>query len=229
MKKIVSVLLIVAMVTATGCGGSSNSDSDKIESLEAQVVELANEKESLEEQIDEYEKVLNSVTETSTEEPEEDVIAQEIILNSPFVCEGLFEMTATEAVWVDEILPSNTSGVYSYYEDVEGEAFFVVKGAIKNISGDFIDVRFGTMSEIIFNDTYKYTPTWEAESVDGNNFSGYQIQPLQSTNFVIYASVPDELRDSFQSCDLTFGFADDMQNYVYEWEDCDFIYKIHLQ
>lgn len=238
MKKLVVGLLCAAMIvgTLTGCGeqkkaettktveqSSENKNDEKLASLESKLADLESENESLQAIVNGQ----NSVADNSTQ-PALPNTPQQIVLNTPFTCDGIFEMTVTSAEWTDEIYPSNTSGGYSYYQDKNGESFFVLKGTIKNISGDLIDVQFCSYSEMLFNGTYKYSPEWTAESQEGDDFYGYQINPLQSSNFVIYASVPDEVKENFQSCKVSFGFSD-LTHYVYKWEDCTHIYEITVQ
>lgn len=40
-------------------------------------------------------------------------------------------ITLHSSEWCDKILPSNTSGSYSYMDDNEGEKYFVIRGELK--------------------------------------------------------------------------------------------------
>ena len=44
----------------------------------------------------------------------------------------------------------------------------------------------------------------------------------------MYVSVPDEVKENFQSCDIKFGF-DDFNNYAHDWDDCTHIYELTIQ
>lgn len=57
-------------------------------------------------------------------------------------CNDIIELQFDSSQWMDSILPSNTSSVYSYYEDIEGESYFVLKGTVKNISSETVDIKF---------------------------------------------------------------------------------------
>lgn len=235
MRKLVVGLLCVALSIGmiSGCGGQQKAETkqqqdnsksdDKIAELESKIAELESENESLQNVVTGN----NMVSDNSTL-PAGDIVPQQLTINTPFTCDGIFEMNITSAEWVDEILPSNTSDWYSYFEDVDGESFFVLRGTIKNISGDVIDIEHCSISEMVFNNTYRYSASWTAEGDGNDDFHGYQINPLKETNFVMYVSVPDEVKTNFKSCKTTFGF-NNLANYAFDWDDCTHIYEITVQ
>lgn len=132
------------------------------------------------------------------------------------------------AEWTDEIYPSNTSGTYSYLSDSPNEKYFVLKGVVKNLSGRSIDVQFDLgMYRFLFNDKYEYTGTMTAESSKGDDFYGYDIDPLTETNFILYISVPDEVKDIYETCQVDILFGDGT-NRIYDVEDVEYYYLLHL-
>lgn len=200
MKKLIKILLIILL---TGCANQTTSQEN------------------------------NSTNETpDTSNTNESTLAIdnpiEINLKEKIEISNLLTFQIDSAEWTDEIYPSNTSGTYSYLSDSPDEKFFVLRGTIKNISGKSIDVQFDLgMYRFLFNNKYEYTGTMTAESSEGDDFYGYDISPLTETNFILYTSVPDEVKDIYETCqiDLLLG---DGQNSVYDIEDIQHYYILCL-
>ena len=155
---------------------------------------------------------------TGTEESEPEVEAKPISLNKTVTIGDVMELTLESSEWVDEIMPSNTSDFYSYKSDVEGEKFFVVKGKVKNIAGETIDITYANESQLLINDTYKANVNIEAEESDGSSFYG-DIKPLQTLNIVVYASVSDELFDIADNVKLTLNMLSDSSKIGYFYDN----------
>ncbi|MPM99572.1 hypothetical protein SDC9_146764 [bioreactor metagenome] len=118
-------------------------------------------------------------------------------------------LSFSEAVWTQKILPSNTGDFYSYLEDVDGETYFAVKGTIKNESGEGISPE-DIVGKALFNDKYEYTIQVKAEGEDGSDFYCFSLDPLKQTTLYMLVSVPDDIRNNFNECKMTFGFNDKM-------------------
>jgi len=141
--------------------------------------------------------------------------------------EGIAQITPQSFEIVPgDLLPSNTDGYYSYYEDVADETYLVIKGDIKNLCGETIDVQFGTNNKFVVNGTYSYTGTLTAEEDDHSSFYGYDIKPLKTSTFVYYVSVPDELVEMFEFGELEITF-NDMINYVSSYDEP--AYRLYLK
>lgn len=135
------------------------------------------------------------------------------------------ELTLESSEWVEEIKPSNTSGGYSYYENKDGEKYFVIKGKAKNIAGENLDIQYANESQILINDTYKATVNIEAEETDGTSFYG-NIKPLQTLNIIAYASVSDEAYDICENVKLTLNVLSDSA-YIRNFFDKDNPYETY--
>ena len=155
---------------------------------------------------------------TGTEESEPEVEAKPISLNKTVTIGDVMELTLESSEWTDEIIPSNTSGVYSYKSDVEGEKFFVVRGKVKNIAGETMDITYVNESQLLINDTYKANVNIEAEESDGTSFYG-DVKPLQTLNIVVYASVSDELFDIADNVKLTLNMLSDSSKIGYFYDN----------
>lgn len=140
-----------------------------------------------------------------------DTVSKTLTLNETVTIGNLMEITFTGSEWVESITPSNTSGFYSYYEDQEGEKYFVVHGTLKNIGSENLDIQWINESEVILNDTYKFSATMELESNDGTDFYG-TAKPLQTLNLVVYASVSDEAYEIYETADVIMNILSDQEN-----------------
>lgn len=208
MKKLLIVLSMLMLGMSTvGCSNKANNDNESSsvsENAAVDTVKKDSKKESEE-------------TKATTIKLGEDVVAKDIV-----------EFRLDETVWMEEILPSNTSGIYSYHEDVEGEVYFVIQGTVKNISGETIETDHGSLMEIKFNDKYKYEPDTLIEDNDGKGFSYGDVRPLSSGRFLIYVSVPNEVKENYESAKLTWSF-NDMTDYVGLDDKCEFSYELNLK
>lgn len=129
------------------------------------------------------------------------------------------------AEWMEEILPSNTSSSYSYVQDIENETFFVLKGVVKNISGNDIDVTYRLgMFRFVFNNKYQYTGNMEVENPNHDGFDS-ALKPLAETNLLLYVSVPTEVKDIYEKLQVDLLLGDGI-NDVYGEEDILYYYMM---
>lgn len=177
--------------------------------------------------------ILFSVKNSDTVEEEEAEAeapegAFELAFGETATIENMVQITPEDFYFVEgELLPSITDDYYSYIDDVEDETYIVVTGTVKNLSGDTIDIEFGTNNKIVVNGTYTYTNgILTAEDEDHNSFYGYEIKPLKSAKFVYYVSVPDELIEMYEFCEIEISF-NDLVNYVSSYEEPE--YKLYLK
>ncbi len=137
------------------------------------------------------------------------------------------DMTIDSASSSEELYPTDTSGVYSYVKDTEGEKYFYLTGSLKNISGNSYDVQ-DIYAEMIFDNKY----TYRAQLVDdngGNDFYGHNVKPLGSVKYYLYSSIPDELIDSYNTCTIKFAFKENFEHdYHTDFSLYDYRYTITL-
>ena len=135
--------------------------------------------------------------------------------------EEFLEMTIEGVVEEQEIEPSNTGdGWYSYYTDEEGETYVVIYGTMKNLAGNDFELAGGTDIDFCFDEKYNYYGWIEVEENDGTGFDSW-LKPLASRNYIIYASVPDELIDMYSTCTVTFRCSENIEwssDYAYTYE-----------
>lgn len=136
------------------------------------------------------------------------------------------EMSFDETGVADTILPVDTSGVYSYIGDKENEKYFYLTGTLKNTSGNAYSAD-NIYAQMIFDGKYTYSAILAA--CDGSNdFYGDRVNPLASVKYYIYASIPDELIESYSKCVIIFGFTDDFSTSKYSItrDKCDYMYTL---
>ncbi len=121
--------------------------------------------------------------------------------------------------WGDEVVFPD-GGKYS---DKDGEKYFYIFGTVKNNMGESINLDYSLKASFIFNDKYKYN-AW----VSGDD--GDSIKPLASKVFLIYYSVPDEVKDIFDNCLVTIGYNDDFSTVRYDdFEEMDKVYQLYVR
>ena len=137
------------------------------------------------------------------------------------------EMTITGASTSQELYPTDTSGVYSYYADKENETYFYIYGEIKNIGGNSYSVEDMNI-QLTFDGKYNYTGYVAADD-GGNDFYGDIVKPFGKVKIYIYASIPDELINSYTTCTVKFAFQDEFKNdYDTDFAKYKYCYKVDL-
>ena len=199
--------LFVLVISITGCadnGSEKQTAANNVTNNEAQAGEKSEESKS-DEKADEF------ITVNLGDE-----------INTDF-----FEMTIEKVLTSEELRPTETKGSYTYYENIEGETYLYITGKIKNIGGEtysaeMMDVR------MIFDGKYKYYGRIAAEDgIDG--FQGYHIKPLGSVRYYMYASVPDEIINTYSTCVVQFSFNDPFKDSrLFDRGEYEFCYEINL-
>ena len=220
MKKIVSAILLMA-ITFSLCACSNDAD------IQAYKDEI----KALQQRIEELEALLGSNVPVGDHTEAEKLPGNTAItLGQKVVIEDVMEFTVNTCSWEDKILPSDISGTYSYKADQEDETYLVLRGTLTNLNGNSFDVKYIQESEIRINDKYTFSILMDGEDTDGKGF-GDATKPLQTVNFVIYASVSDGVKDIFESATVTLNILNDPERtkYFFDAEDeCKNTYTINL-
>lgn len=218
MKKLITLLMVVLMVLALcACG-----DED--------IAELKEENAKLKAKILELQIQLNKISDKtdSSKKPDEDATSgfKEVNLGGSETLDFAV-MTFESAGWSDELNPTDTSGVYSYHADKEGESYFWLSGNLKNTWGNSYQVD-NIYAEITFNDAYTYTARLIADD-GGNDFYGDNVNPLKTIKYYIYASCPDEVKSIYKTATVKFGFKDNFERQSgSDWSKFDNLFTITL-
>lgn len=125
---IVFTLALTLVFSLCSCGSSSSN----IGSLQKEIAQLQQENKELKEQLSVLQGTSGTIND-NTQKGTENVSGQAktVTLNTPFSVGEIMTITLHSSEWCDKILPSNTSGSYSYMDDNEGEKYFVIRGELK--------------------------------------------------------------------------------------------------
>ena len=216
-KKIIISLMICLSFTLISCSNSnnknnSNDNTSKIESS-TNTDNSNNNKENKEK---------DNSTNNSTDNYSK---FTKIKLGEKVVNDGLIEYSFDSLKIVDELWPSGESP-YTYKQDMPGQKFFAIKGTIKNLSGNEIDLS-NIMLKNVFNETYGYQGFVEIEDGNGQSFNVPCVTPLSTATFYIVFEIPDEMANSFEECKVLLGY-DNLVDYIYYEEDCTKFYQLDL-
>ncbi len=124
------------------------------------------------------------------------------------------------------------SGSYRYYTSENGDPYFYIFGSFKNLSGKPVDIR-NIYVQMCFDGTYNYRGEISGVSDAIGNFIT-DVSPLAEVNYYIYAAVPQELIDSYKTCEIKVGFTENFDYKVIDVNDlpqfkmCDDIFTIVL-
>lgn len=127
------------------------------------------------------------------------------------------EMTVDESGILDNIQKSYSNGSFTYVdgpEPVEGTKYAYIRGSLKCLTKSKI-----SSPEIYGNvviDGYEY----ELESlnlVGPDSSYTYDLSPLTTYTYTLYAKLPDEIVDNCQSCIMNIGFENEFEsNYSFD-------------
>lgn len=212
MKRFLALFMAAAMIFAF-CACSSGETA----ALKQEILRLEKENKELKEELAELKKE-GKKEETKEEKPKDDddkydddddlPFAKDIYFNETIAVGDLFEMFWIGHEWCEEIKPANTSGVYSYFSDKEGEKYFAVHGTFKNLSANSVDIDRVSRVVITVNGKYNIVGTLKLQDSDEKSFNA-NVKPMQTLKAVAYASIPDELYEMHENLKITISIVTD--------------------
>mgnify|MGYP002579753408 CR=1 FL=1 len=233
MKRIIALMMAVIMcLSMAACGGTNSDDGyeSQLAESQAKVEELETKLAEAEAKIEELESQVNKVGDNTSQQQEDSVEKSDefVKLNiGDTITLDFVEFTVDSTSWSDDIKPTDTSSVYSYMSDKEDESYFWICGTMKNISGNAYSVE-NMVSEIVFDDKYTYTAHLAADD-GGHNLYGDYVKPLSSVKYYIYVSAPDEIKETYSTVTVKFGFKDSFSGSYYDdFKECNYLYTISL-
>lgn len=81
---------------------------------------------------------------------------------------------------------------------IEGNKYVTLRGNLKNLYTEEIIFQDNLYGNLVVNDKYKYSLSIS---------TGYQVSPLEESNFVIYASVPISVAETLYDYNNKFKFS----------------------
>lgn len=213
-------------LSMTACSEPATDNSAEIESLKAANESLQAENEDLKWEIENLQITIDGLVD---EEPTENVESEETIesnkdasyvLGTPVKVGDTMEITLTSIEWTDRVNPSNTEGVYSYYESEDGELYFVVRGTVTSFAPAEFDLQYSTEATMVVNKQYITYATTCLEEADGTSFYG-RIKSLQTLNFVVIGSFSEGVHDICENIYFEFNIPNNIEDLGYYDENCD--------
>lgn len=135
------------------------------------------------------------------------------------------EMTFDMVSYAQELKPTDTSSVYSYYQDKENEQYYYLSGTMKNVGASGYSVE-NMVAEIVFDNKYTYNAHLAADD-GGNDFYGDYVEPFGGVKYYIYASVPDELLNQYSTVTFKIGFKNNFSGSYYDdFDECNYLYQL---
>ena len=145
--------------------------------------------------------------------------------NNDVISTDFVEITVEGSSLEDEYkFVSKDSGITitSGLSSKSGEDYIFIKCTLKNIAGSEIEPK-NIIGKVLINDKYEYN--LDVFLCDEGAQPTFRAKPLVKMNYLIYASIPDELVKDFKSAKFTFGFED---NFEWAWDkeasDCKYAY-----
>ena len=164
----------------------------------------------------------NDVSSDNTEEIETPPPAvsqyDNIQLNQPFSVGDIMEITLNSHEWNDQVLPSDTTGGYTFFEGEDGETYFIVHGTLKSPAGSSFDIDNCSEATITINDKYTFNARMKLEANDHTGFNA-SVKPLQTLNLVIFSSISDEVMAIAESVQVSFDIVTEEEALKYYYDD----------
>lgn len=209
MRKAALITMALTLVVAlpfclSGCGssGDNNNSASSQESRSA-----------------------NSVGDkTETNGSNQEVI--ELALNEPVSTED-YEFVFTEAYWESP----NEEGNWNYYQDGgftvglkvdEGSVLYLVKGSFTNNGSKAVSLQSKSVGKATFNGKYEYSVKVQPAS------NKYDIEPLQTKDIYLYVTVPETMKDQFESVEILWGL-DTNSEYIPKIEELSPVYSMYFK
>ena len=152
---------------------------------------------------------------------------QQITMGS-YIDLGFAHFTFNKASRSQEIRHPYRGGFY--YPDIPGESYILLEGSVKNTGSQSIDIKNMSIN-IVFDDDQTFSNCHIVGDDGVGGFNGTVLNPYISTNYYVYASVPDEILEKNKNCKIQMGLndnygecmADDLMDCTYKLE-----YKLKL-
>lgn len=134
----------------------------------------------------------------------------------------------------DTEIRSGTSqyGTYTYYTSDNGDPYFYLFGTLKNLGGTPVDIR-NIYVQFCFDGKYNFKGSVDGVSSASNGFI-HDVSPLAEVNYYIYTAVPQELIDTFETCEVKIGFTENFDyktvdvNSLPQFDRCDDVFIVKI-
>ncbi len=228
MNKRLRNVLVVSLLVVILCACGQKQQST--EELEAQIADLQAQLDSQNSDTSESNKIAEATPiEDDTQDASNEETPQEIInlkydesVETDFV-QFSFDKIST----AQEIKPKNPESVYRYIGDEDDQVYFYASGTLKNIGTKQFEFANSCFCKLVIDDKYEYPANLTAD--EGGTFSYIYsyLDPFQSAEFYITASVPDELANQYSKATFYFGFKENFDDgFALTEDECEYLYSI---
>lgn len=116
----------------------------------------------------------------------------------------------------DTILPSDTSGFYTYYDDQADSTYLVAHFSYTNNASTYAVIGYATSAQFnVGGNTYEASVELDGGTLFGRS---YRLEAKQTGTGVIYAAIPDSVKDSPDTT-LTWSIPNDTQHLNTYYQD----------
>ena len=206
-KRIVSLILLIAVCCTAGCSSPSTAkdNSEEIEALKDQIKELEKENADLKEQLASASEAADptedqsepTADQTEAKQPESDQESKPISVGETITTDNM-EITINKVELVYDVLPDDTSGIYTHYEADPGNVYLHIDTDVKNLGKQNLSCDDILQAVADYNGGYTYSGFAVPE--DSNTGFGYanitSIGPLETLGMHFMFSCPQEVEES---------------------------------
>lgn len=137
-----------------------------------------------------------------------------------------FEFTLEKVSWNDGVYPPDVSGQFQYIKGEENKTTLVISGVFKNTASVAIDLSRNTIAELVVNDSYTFDASVTA-SITPSKLDGEKLDPFEQAVVYLFAHIPNELVDQFESITLTWAIGNPAQNsYLSSIDSAGAVYEL---
>ena len=130
-----------------------------------------------------------------------------LTIGQPIEAPDYATLQLQNVTYTDELLPSDTSSTYTYYEvDNASSTYLAVYFNITNLQGTAKDADSFVSVKAVYQDKYTYTGFVVTEDTDGRGFRAYaDLDPLTERTVILLIEVPKSVTDSPAELDIRFN------------------------
>ena len=130
-----------------------------------------------------------------------------LTIGQPIEAPDYATLQLQNVVYTDELLPSDTSSTYTYYEvDNTSSTYLAVYFNITNLQNTAKDADSFVSVKAVYQDKYTYTGFVVTEDTDGRGFRSYaDLDPLTERTVILLIEVPKTVTDNPAELDIRFN------------------------
>lgn len=213
MKKIILAMVLTLSVSLCGCSASNTASSqqDEIDKLEQRIAELEKENTELKSGMVEEAEVSESDTK-ETASVDESIGTIQI---GDVITTDRVEITIKNIEFSYDVLPDDTSSMYTHYPANQGQVYIHIDTDVKNLQKQNLNADDIMTVEADYNNGYNYSafPIPEDPTTGFTYANIVVINPLETRGVRFLIDCPQEVEESENP--LSLIFAVDKEQFKY--------------